>query len=329
MTKTKPDQYDLNSILDIVLEVEPNNTIENAQVLSGADTINVVGGAEVSDAGNLLISFDDGSPDDDVEDLYMVTITEPGLRVILEIFTSDCDLYLIDPVTLEVIDASSSISATGFEEINITDLAPGTYMIGVSIYDPDPIGGPSTSYVLGVAGKLVSGQRSQVKVYNIYRSATPNARDTGQQIATIGGDTITFTDFPPNVNTFYYQTTAVYEGGESEPSNEVSIVITHTQNFTENSLPGQFHLFQNYPNPFNPSTNIKFDLPKTQNVTIKIYNVNGQLIRTLLETNLNAGMHNITWNGTDDNKSIVPSGLYFLSIKAGQYQGFSKLLFTK
>ncbi len=95
------------------------------------------------------------------------------------------------------------------------------------------------------------------------------------------------------------------------------------------ALPEAFHLAQNYPNPFNPSTTIKFALPTASNVTLKIYNINGQLVNTLVSENLSAGYHNVSWNGKNMNGQHAASGLYFYQITAGEFQQVRKMMLIK
>ena len=91
-------------------------------------------------------------------------------------------------------------------------------------------------------------------------------------------------------------------------------------------IPESFKLYQNYPNPFNPATKIRFDLPYIMpvsgkqgiNVSLKIFNVLGQKISTMLDTKLNPGTYEITWDGTG-----FSGGIYFYSIS---YSGTSKTL---
>ena len=70
-------------------------------------------------------------------------------------------------------------------------------------------------------------------------------------------------------------------------------------------LPTEFSLSQNYPNPFNPSTTIEFSLPKSSLVNLTIYNMLGQEVKTLINRELNEGIHQVIWNAE------VPSGTYF------------------
>lgn len=83
-----------------------------------------------------------------------------------------------------------------------------------------------------------------------------------------------------------------------------------------NEVPGTFKLDQNYPNPFNPSTSIQFALPVASTVTLKVYDVMGQEIATLLNGHLNAGTFNASWNGTSSTGVSMASGVYFYRLTA-------------
>jgi len=80
------------------------------------------------------------------------------------------------------------------------------------------------------------------------------------------------------------------------------------------AVPTDFALLQNYPNPFNPETSIRYELPFDADVTINIYNINGQLIRTLMSGHINAGYHQAEWNATDQFGNQVAGGVYFYQI---------------
>ncbi len=90
------------------------------------------------------------------------------------------------------------------------------------------------------------------------------------------------------------------------------------------SLVRSYRLGQNYPNPFNPATEIPFTLPKTQHVTIELFNVNGQKISTLYEGTRPAGKHVIRFHPTQ-----LASGVYFYSIKAGNFHAVRKMMLLK
>ncbi len=88
------------------------------------------------------------------------------------------------------------------------------------------------------------------------------------------------------------------------------------------TIPKEFALFQNSPNPFNPETEIRFVLPKSSHVVLRIYNTLGQEIRTLLDSEYSAGSHNVGWDGKDNHSRPVASGIYLYKLQAG---GFSQV----
>ncbi len=92
-----------------------------------------------------------------------------------------------------------------------------------------------------------------------------------------------------------------------------------------NSVPTEFELSQNYPNPFNPSTTILFSVPEASEVTLAIYNLNGQLVQTLFSGTIKAGRHSVVWNGKDLRGSSVASGIYLYRITAGGFSQVKKM----
>jgi len=88
-------------------------------------------------------------------------------------------------------------------------------------------------------------------------------------------------------------------------------------------------LLTNYPNPFNPSTNIAFELDKTTPVTLEVYNIKGQRVKTFPSNVYTSGKHTITWNGTDDSGHPVTSGVYFYRMQTDEYIGVRKMLLLK
>jgi hypothetical protein len=85
----------------------------------------------------------------------------------------------------------------------------------------------------------------------------------------------------------------------------------------------------NYPNPFNPNTNISFSLKTRERVSIDIYNVLGQRVKSLVNSELNPGTHTVNWNGKDNNGRNVSSGIYFYKMQAGKYSNTKKMILMK
>jgi hypothetical protein len=84
---------------------------------------------------------------------------------------------------------------------------------------------------------------------------------------------------------------------------------------TERIEPRSHLLGQNYPNPFNPSTTISYDVPRTGMITIRIFDLLGRLVKTLLNDEKSPGTYSIAWNGLDDRGSHLSSGMYFYELK--------------
>ncbi len=106
--------------------------------------------------------------------------------------------------------------------------------------------------------------------------------------------------------------------------NDVNIGITG-----DDPVPAKYALMQNYPNPFNPTTRIQFNLKAKGQVSLKIYNVAGQLVRSLTNEVWEAGSHTIDWNGRNDLGSSVASGVYFYRIEAGEFESTRKMVLLR
>ncbi|MBL7093384.1 S8 family serine peptidase [candidate division KSB1 bacterium] len=96
-----------------------------------------------------------------------------------------------------------------------------------------------------------------------------------------------------------------------------------------NTLPASYKLFQNYPNPFNANTNISYYLQENTDVKIEVFNIKGDLIKTLFNNHQIAGSHNIKWDGKDLFNNSVASGIFFYKLSADQFSQTQKMLFLK
>ena len=94
-------------------------------------------------------------------------------------------------------------------------------------------------------------------------------------------------------------------------------------------VPTKFDLSQNYPNPFNPSTTIKFSVPKATVVILKIYNMIGQEVATLVNEQKEIGFYSLTWNGKNNFNTQVASGVYIYRIVAGDFVSVKKMNLLK
>ena len=93
--------------------------------------------------------------------------------------------------------------------------------------------------------------------------------------------------------------------------------------------PKSFKVNQNYPNPFNPFTTLRYDLPKDEFVSITIYDLLGNVINNLVNTNQSSGYRSVQWNATNNQGQPVAAGVYFYSIEAGEFRQTKKMIFLK
>jgi hypothetical protein len=96
-----------------------------------------------------------------------------------------------------------------------------------------------------------------------------------------------------------------------------------------NRIPLVFHLDQNYPNPFNPSTTIRYQLERNSPVELSIYNLQGQKVRTLVDSEQSSGPYQVEWDGRNEMGVQVSSGVYFYRFQAGSSVETRKMLLVK
>jgi len=171
-------------------------------------------------------------------------------------------------------------------------------------------------------GQMMSDQEAQVFLRNIDR----NGLDAGMAVMGNGegfrgaGTLLLVTTSQPVAD---LQITVDARGLNNED------LLADLQQPTGVELPAQFELGQNYPNPFNPQTTIKFALPEAANVKLKIYGVDGRLVRTLVNESRSAGHHEVIWRGVDDASRPVATGTYFYVIDAGDHHEVRKMTLVK
>ncbi len=130
---------------------------------------------------------------------------------------------------------------------------------------------------------------------------------------------------PPNSSVSPAMVTALYNASDHLPVYALfSFDKTTRTEQNKSSVAGSFKLFQNYPNPFNPSTIISFAIPKESHVTITIFNLLGQKVKTLVDQDKQIGTYRVSFNASE-----LSSGIYFYSLKAGDFFEFRKMLLLK
>ena len=99
--------------------------------------------------------------------------------------------------------------------------------------------------------------------------------------------------------------------------------------YDRDALPKRYNLYQDYPNPFTSLTNIKYSIRKPGSVELNVYNIVGQLVKTLVNESQKAGNYSVTWNSRDDKSRVLSSGIYFVRLKVSDFSQTRKLLLLR
>jgi hypothetical protein len=161
--------------------------------------------------------------------------------------------------------------------------------------------------------------------FRVYRGATPGFTPSSANLvrstATTG-----WSDPDHHDGGVHYKVTAVdHAGNESAPASPGSVTA-----IGDHSVPEAFALYPNVPNPFNPTTRIRYDVARGGGeVSLRIYDVSGRVVRTLVDGLQSAGRKSVEWDGRDDAGSQVASGVYFCRLVSPSYQRTNKMVLTK
>ena len=112
-------------------------------------------------------------------------------------------------------------------------------------------------------------------------------------------------------------------------SNTVSVLIESLDLDEDSKVLSDYKIHQNYPNPFNPVTTLSYELAKGGPVNIVIYDMNGRIVKNLLNKYQNAGLNSIKWDATSDQGKQVSAGMYIYSIETPGIKQSKKMLFIK
>lgn len=295
-----------------------------------------------------------------------VTIGEPVLALIHDDFESYPDFAIeFGPWTLLDIDQADTQGLEGVEFPNSG--SPMSYMVFNPFTTTPPFNGPmpysGNKYLVSFAAIDVPNNDWLISrpftldqegtLFFAAKSATAHYQDgserfnvlvsTGstnpEDFTVISGDSsvsapANWFDFRYNLDEYAGQTIRVAIQCVSEDAfmfmvdNFRVVAPNGTGNNSDvtNVAPG---LIGNYPNPFNPETTISYNLREAGEVTLDIYNLKGQKVKTLVNERQNAGSYSIVWNGKDDGNRNVSSGVYFYRMRNGKFSSTKKMILMK
>lgn len=167
--------------------------------------------------------------------------------------------------------------------------------------------------------------------YRIQISKDPHFTTTIFDSSNIDPTAYTFKqNFPDTINPYYWRVQAT-NGSGSGPWSDVWTFNSGTTAVEDinNLTPNTFTLNQNYPNPFNPVTTIIYQLPEVGKVSLKIYDILGQEVKSLIDEVQKPGYKAVEWNSTNNLGQNVASGIYFYRLEAGIFSETKKLILIK
>ena len=201
------------------------------------------------------------------------------------------------------------------------------WCMNFSYAEPVPVGAGAMTASAGSEGVTLIWEYEPALVdgFHVYRRAEGESivRLTADPLNNAEGR-IEYLDVPqgfaPGTN-LYYSYALVVDGAETERGAEVEVVFSGT--------PTRFTMHRSYPNPFNPMTTVKFELPKPGHAKLTVYDLSGRLVRTLVDENLPASVHQRQWDGTDDHGRRVASGTYYFRLVSDGHTAVQKAMLVK
>jgi hypothetical protein len=163
-----------------------------------------------------------------------------------------------------------------------------------------------------------------VLAYKIYRKMGPGNYSLIGQVTEPG-----YVDNLTLEGHYWYYVSPLYSAGDGAPSEIVDLIYPVVSNPDDITVIPVNALSANFPNPFNPATTISYSVAKAGEVSLKVYNTKGQLVKTLVGENKASGKHTAVWNGTDDHGKPVSSGMYLYRMQTGKFTSTRKMMLMK
>jgi len=209
-------------------------------------------------------------------------------------------------------------------------VAPGANPIVV--LPANPIVGSTISTTAARLSWIVPAQSSSALTFELEVSNNPQMVGT-TLIRNLEQPNFELTNLTPGTNYFWRVRSKTSNGVYSDYSYKGEFRtdggVTSIEEETSQIIPSNYELSQNYPNPFNPTTMISFSLPNNSFVTLKVYDMLGREIRTLVSDYRTMGSYRVEWNGKDDNGNRVTSGTYIYRITADNFSQSKKMILLK
>lgn len=204
---------------------------------------------------------------------------------------------------------------------------------GSATTSPNPVDVPGTALLTTLFSDSLRGGGNVTGAEWFLAPATPEGSGTPMSgtwgsLTVAAVDTIDAAILQPPLDTIWVR--SVDGDGNWGEASPLPVILRGDFTGVASALPPRaFHLYANVPNPFNPSTKIRFDLPVRTRADLRIYSVNGRLVRQLGSGVESAGTHERIWDGRDNGGRQVPSGVYLLHLAAGEQQSVRKMVLIR
>ncbi|MCK4956064.1 MAG: T9SS type A sorting domain-containing protein, partial [Candidatus Cloacimonetes bacterium] len=185
--------------------------------------------------------------------------------------------------------------------------------------------------ILSLGSEGLTGSITAPEGFNISLSRDGEMRNELDYAVEAGSNVTVYVVFEPVEVVEYAGDIIVTSNDSANPSLTVAVSGTGLAVNTGDDLltPKVTSLAGNFPNPFNPTTTIKFSLAEAISVSLDIFNIKGQKVNTLINSDMAAGHHSVVWNGKDKNSKNAASGIYFYVLKAGKNMFTKKMILMK
>ena len=240
--------------------------------------------------------------------------------VVPTVYDSTADAFTMTQLKVVAVSrsgqATESAAGEGYSVDNLVPGAPQGLVAGL------------------VADEVVlSWEESEDADFNyfaVYRG-TEAGFDALEPVATLTGTEFTDGEAVRGVHNYYRVVSVDFSGNQSLASDEavVDLTVSGVGEDGLTNMPDQFALEQNFPNPFNPTTMIKYQLPEDAQVSISIYSLLGDEVKSLVNRKQNAGYYTLHWDATNNSGSRVPTGVYIYRIQAGSFSESRKMILMK
>lgn len=240
---------------------------------------------------------------------------------------------------ISAIDGSFDESSESIEtSIQSNDLSLGNHVFVIRMQDSEGNWGPKRSVGFRVSEETGS-PTSFIAGAEYYLDTEPspgNGQPLWPSDGSFNSRTENFGGVVPTSNIsigdhWLYTRVKDNQGQWSNPDSNLITVREPTAIDADSGfgLPTKFRVFNNYPNPFNPNTTIRYGVPQNTQVKLVVYDIRGNLVKTLVDEREDIGWYQIQWDGTNENGSHVSTGVYFYRLVTKQFTRTNKMILIK